>query len=405
MGRSRGFAPPRNHCVHPDRPKRQAGFQADGMIVAKLTLMKVAFALLALLHGLIHLFGFAKGLGLAHIPQLQLPISRGAGLLWLGASVLLVFGSSLVFLGPRYWGIAVLCGLLLSQFLVLRHFKDAKFGTVANVLLLVPALVNALDLRPTSLRSEYEAATARIRTAAHAAPKVITEADLAHLPEPVQRYLRRVGAVGKPRVVNLQARMSVQIRRSPNDQWLEGAVEQYDSFEPDLRFFFLEAKRGPLAFDVAHLFDERGATMRARVFGLFTVMEAAGPELTRSETVTLLNDMCLLAPSTLVGANLEWTPIDATTAGVKLRQGSEQVSAMLTFSAEGDLLNFMSHDRTQSDGKTSARYPWWTPISDYRNFGPYRLGTIGEAQWEEPSGLWTYARIKVLDVQYNVGIE
>jgi hypothetical protein len=365
--------------------------------------MKAALALLAVIHGAIHLFGFAKGLGLAHVPQLQLPISRSAGWAWLATCIVLVVSAALISLYPRYWGSVMVVGLLLSQWLIVRHFQDAKYGTIANVLLLLPALVNALDLRPGSLRSQYDVAIARITGAPVATADLVTEAELAPLPTPVQRYLRRVEAVGKPHVHSVRAQMTIQLRGNASESWMEGTVEQYNDFDKGLRFFFLQAQRGPLSFDVAHLFDEEGATMRARILGLFPVMDASGEQLTQSETVTLLNDMCVLAPATLLSPKLKWTPIDETRARVTLAHGGYLVSAVLTFSADGDLVNFVSEDRAQSDGKTSAYYPWWTPMSDYRNFGAHRLASIGEAQWQEPSGLWTYARIRILEVEYNVG--
>jgi hypothetical protein len=362
--------------------------------------MKTAFALVAVIHGSIHLLGFAKGAGLLYLPQLQLPISRASGWIWLLACALLVLSAALLYLSPRYWGIAMGAGVLLSQALIFQHFQDAKYGTVANILLLLPALVNVLDLRPTSLRSEYEAAITRV-VEAPVATTTVTESEVAPLPAPVRRYLHRVGVVGKPHVHTAHIRMAIQIRRSASEAWLDGTVEQHNDFNQGLRYFFLRAQRGPLAFDVAHLFDEGGATMRARVLGLFPVMSVSGDELTKSETVTLLNDMCMLAPATLLSPKLSWTPIDDTSAAVTLSHNGHRVSAVLMFSTDGDLVNFVSRDRAQSDGKSNAYYPWWTPMSDYRQFGDRRLASVGEAQWEEPSGIWTYARIRVLSITYN----
>lgn len=61
-----------------------------------------------------------------------------------------------------------------------------------------------------------------------------------------------------------------------------------------------------------------------------------------------------------------------------------------------------ARDRSQSDDKTSVRLPWWTPVSAYATFGDFELVSAGEAQWEDPRGPWTYAKVQVLDVQYNV---
>lgn len=364
--------------------------------------MKWFILVLAVTHGALHLLGFAKGLGLAHLPQLQLPITRAASWAWLAAAVLLGSGGILALIGSRYWGMVMLAGLALSQLLIFANFRDAKFGTIPNLLLLLPALVNAADLRPSSLRSEYLAAVERVTTEPARPKPLVTEDDLRGLPTPIQRYLDRAGVVGKPHVHNVHVRMSLQIRGGQSEPWMTGNVEQYNTFTPLQRFFFLEAKRGQIPVDVAHLFDAGGATMRARVLGLYPVMDGSGPELTRAETVTILNDMCLLAPATLLDPRLEWGRSDSTFAEVSLSHGKNRVSATLYFSTEGDLTTFVSRDRGQSDGKTSVVHPWWTPVSDYRSFDGVRLPSAGEAQWEEPTGLWTYARVQILEVSYNV---
>jgi hypothetical protein len=370
--------------------------------------MKPAFAVLIVLHGLIHLLGFAKGWGLGQLSQLQLPISRTVGSFWFLAAVILLSSAAALYSSPRCWGLILIVGIGVSQVLIFQHYRDAKVGTVANLLLLVPALVNALDLRPTSLRSEFLAASSRLLASARDTPvdqvreAMVTDADLTHLPEPVQRYLRRSGVVGKPRAHNMYAHMSIQIRAGADDPWMNGTVEQYNDFDAGLRFFFLKARRGPIPVDVAHLFDERGATMRARVLGLWPVMDAEGPDLTRSETVTLLNDMCLFAPASLLSHGLTWRHVDSTQAEVVFTREPHQVSALLFFNTEGDLVNFVSQDRSQSDGKTTVRLPWWTPVSSYSRLGDSRLVSTGEAQWEAPDGRFTYAKVQVLEVRYNV---
>ena len=63
--------------------------------------MKYILVALLVIHGLIHLLGFVKAFDLAQPAQLQAPISRPLGILWLSAALLLVvaagcFGRRLV---------------------------------------------------------------------------------------------------------------------------------------------------------------------------------------------------------------------------------------------------------------------------------------------------------------------
>ncbi len=99
--------------------------------------MRFAIAIFLLIHGLIHLMGFAKAFGLAKLPQLQQGITRPVGLLWLAAALLLMCAAALLLLSRGGWRWVALTGALLSQGMVLLDWQDAKAGTLANLVVLL----------------------------------------------------------------------------------------------------------------------------------------------------------------------------------------------------------------------------------------------------------------------------
>ncbi len=76
--------------------------------------MKIAFAMLLVLHGAIHLLGAARAFGWAEVAQLPLQISTRAGAAWLAASMLFVATAVMLFLSLRLWWLAGLEGAILS---------------------------------------------------------------------------------------------------------------------------------------------------------------------------------------------------------------------------------------------------------------------------------------------------
>ncbi|MCA6514846.1 MAG: hypothetical protein IM577_04530, partial [Chitinophagaceae bacterium] len=103
--------------------------------------MKTIFFILVALHGLIHLLGFVKGFDLKEVDQLTLPISRFMGSLWLTACLLLLcFGISFL-LNFKYAWVVGLAAVVLSQMLVVFYWKDAKWGTIPNFIILLVALI------------------------------------------------------------------------------------------------------------------------------------------------------------------------------------------------------------------------------------------------------------------------
>jgi hypothetical protein len=362
--------------------------------------MRLAFVLLLSMHGLVHMLGFAKGVGL-EVPELRGPISSLQGFLWLTAGLLFLGGAALLLLAPRFWWIPVAAGLVLSQTLIFSAWSDARFGTIANLLILIPLALTVADLRPSSLRSQYEAAAERALAATPQAEEVITEADLAALPEPVAMYLRRSGMVGEPRVHSFHAVFDARIRQGPDSPWMSGTAEQYEFFDPTLRLFFMKAWRTGLPVDVYHRYAGSHATMRGRLLGLFEILDVSGPELTRSETVTLLNDMVFLAPGALLDAPIDWEPVDEHRVRATYRNAGHTVSAVIHFDEAGDLVDFESDDRYRSDGESHVLDRWSTPFFEPAEYGPARLPAGGEARWGEPGEEWTYGVFELRSIRYN----
>jgi hypothetical protein len=117
-----------------------------------------------------------------------------------------------------------------------------------------------------------------------------------------RRYLRFAGVVGQPHVRGFHVRFSGRIRSGPEAPWMPFTGEQHSFTDPPSRFFWMRATRAGLPVDGLHAYGEEGASMRVRLLSLFPVAGASGPGFTRTETVTLLNDMCIMAPAALLDA-------------------------------------------------------------------------------------------------------
>jgi hypothetical protein len=365
--------------------------------------VKVLFVLLLAGHGLIHTAGFAKAFGFAALPALTQPVSRAAGVAWLAAGLGFLAAAALLLAGSRRWWWAALPAVAVSQALIIQAFHDAKLGTIANAIILVPLLVALAELRPSSLRSRYEADVREAEAIAATLPsQPVTEQDLLAVPEPVRTYLRRAGVVGKPRPALLHARFRARMRTAPDAGWMTATVEQVSVLgRSPRRLFYMEAARVGVPFVAFHRYVGDAATMQVRVAGLLPLVDAAGPEMTQGETVTLLNDLCILAPAALLDAPITWQAQGPREVRATYANAGHTVSAVLSFDAAGDLAGFVSNDRYQSDGKTYQLFPWSTPVGGFRAFDGVRLPAEGEARWREPAGEWPYGQFSLLRLDYG----
>ena len=232
----------------------------------------------------------------------------------------------------------------------------------------------------------------------------VTDDELEHLPLPVQRYLRVAGVVGKPRVQNFRVRMRGRIRSGPAARWIPFASEQYNIVDPPARFFYMTGSMMMVPVLGYHRYVGPAATMTIKAAALVPVADARGKEMNQSETVTLLNDMCIMAPATLIDRRLRWEAVDGRTAHVMFTNAGQTVAAELSFNDAGELADFQSDDRYQlaADGGSARKVRWSTPIGDYRRFGNIRLASAGEGRWHEAAGDYAYIELIIEDVEYNL---
>lgn len=364
--------------------------------------MKIALAVLIALHGLIHLIGPAKAFSWWNVSQLRQPITQASGMLWLLAAVLLIGTAIAMSVGTRWWWYLALPGVLLSQVLITQAWGDAKFGTLANIVIAVPALLAALDARPGSFRSRFAHDSAVLLARPITVMPVVSDSDLATLPPLMQTYLRHSGAVGRPHVYNMRVVFDAQMRSNSSAPWMASTATQYEFFNPPARLFHMSASRSGIPFDVYHRYVDSAATFEVKIAGLFPMVNQSGTTMTKAETVTLMNDIVVMAPAAVLDLPFTWETLSDHTVRATLSNAGFTVAATLTFNAAGDLIGFVSTDRSQVDGTTVTNLPWSTPISGYADVNGIRVGTRGDANWIAPTGEWTYGRFTIRDIAYNV---
>ena len=269
------------------------------------------------------------------------------------------------------------------------------------VLALVAAGVIALMMRPgANLRAEFDKRRLALTSGGESA--VLTEKDIAHLPSSVQKYISKAGAVGKPRVTMVHAIFEATLFSAPGSPGMSGQAHQIDVIEPPRRLFFMQTRMFGLPVAVLHDYDGDRATMRVRLARLFDVVNISGPQLSKAETVTILNDIAAFAPSALAGPKFTWKAVDDSQAEVTFHNGAYAVSAVLKFDSQGDLIDFHSSDRSelQKDGMLKL-LPWSTPLSDYREFGGRRAPGKGEAVYHRADGPFAYGRFALTSLRFN----
>ncbi len=231
---------------------------------------------------------------------------------------------------------------------------------------------------------------------------MLTLADLEHLPPPVKKYIIYTGSVGKPKVDHFFIEFSGQLRKNARSPWMPFISKQYNFINLAERLFFLKATMNHLPVSGYHRYINGEAIMDIRLFSLVRVQYQSGQEMNISETVTFFNDMCCMAPATLIDKRIEWGAVKGNSVEAKFSIHHISITATLYFNDEGQLVNFISNDRyaVQDDG-TMKRMPWTTPLRKYKEINGYRLASAAEAIYLLPDGKLIYGNFHLLRIYYN----
>jgi hypothetical protein len=233
----------------------------------------------------------------------------------------------------------------------------------------------------------------------------VTEQDLVGLPGTVQRYLRAMGVVGRPRQWSFQAHVTGRFRLRGEGSWMPAEVWQYNSAIEVARIFHMRldfARVVPMVGRDTYLGGK--GIMHGKLLDLVTVAHSKGQETDLSELSTYLNDAVLMAPSMLLRPNTSFAPVDDSSFDVTLVDAGMTVTARVFLNDEGRPVNFSTSDRYADLKGGLVRAQWSTPIEGWQQEGGRFLFTRGHAVWNLPQGPLDYLDFSLSpgDVRYNV---
>jgi hypothetical protein len=358
--------------------------------------MKILFVLVTLIHGLIHLMGFAKAYNYGNITQLTKEISKPTGTVWLIAAVLFMAVTVMLFLKKDSWWILGLIAVIISQILIFNVWQDAKFGTIANAIILIAII---LGYGSSSFENSYKKDVSDgVTRTQNLKNTVLTEGDIKSLPMLIRQYIRYTGSLDKPKLLSAKVLFDGEMREKGKD-WFTFKSEQHNFFDEPTRLFFMKAKMFGVSVLGYHAYKKGEATMQIKLLGLYPIVDMKKGELNKAETVTLFNDMCIFAPAALIDKRITWAVVDSLSVKAIFTNQGNTISAILYFNDIGQLVNFVSDDRYAiSDMK---QYRFSTPISGYKNMNGYNVPTYGETIWHYPDGAFCYGKFYLKEVKYN----
>lgn len=364
--------------------------------------MKYVYFIIVLLHGLIHLLGFAKGFELKELKELTLPISKPLGLVWLVAAILFFFYGVLYLTNSKYDWILGLSAVVISQVLILIFWSDAKFGTIPNILILVVSIASLGYYNFQKLvQQETEYIVSQNKTVEN---RVVHESDIQTLPEPVKKWLRNSGAVGKPFINIGKVTQQAEIKLKPEqEKWMSATAIQYTTIDKPAFIWSVDVKMNALLhFQGRDKFQNAKGEMLIKMNSLINVVKEEGEKLNEGTIQRFLSEMVWF-PSLALSPYITWEQIDTTQAKASMSYKGVTGSGMFYFNANGEITKFtaLRYKGNEADAK---RYDWTINISDYKTFEGIKLPVKMTSTWTLEEGDWTWLKLEIKDIQYNENV-
>jgi len=361
--------------------------------------MRIAFLLIVFLHGLIHLLGFVKGFDIADVKALTLPITKPMGTLWLLAGILFLVYGILFLMDNKFAWLLGFIAVIVSQILIVLFWKDAKFGTLPNIIILLISLVaygqynfhKLVQLETNSLLSQSTIFKER----------VISASEINELPAPVKKWLQLSGAVGKPYIRVGKVIQQAEMKMKPGQQnWMPASATQYTFLEKPAFIWTVDGKMNAfLNFQGRDKFTDGKGEMLIKLNSLINVVNEQGEKLNEGSLQRFLGEMVWF-PSLALSEYISWEQLNDTTARATLNYKGSRGSGTFYFNEQGDFIRF-SAMRYKDNIPDAKRYEWVLEVKDYRIFEGIKVPSKMTTTWKLDKEDWTWLNLEIVDIKYN----
>ena len=224
---------------------------------------------------------------------------------------------------------------------------------------------------------------------------VISDADIARLPIPVQRYLRYTKTIGKPFVTRVELTQSGQMKLKPDAEWIPLHAKQWYRV-PEVAFEWQGwVKAAPLFHVKATDFYDNGVgSLKIRLWGFIPMGTAEGPEVSEGELMRYLSEIIWFPPA-MLGENIAWEAVNDTLARATITDGGLEVSGDFHFDPDGRLTAFTAIRYADMGDGEFRLADWYAPVSEYADFNGWYLPSKGSAVWLFEEGDYEYIRLKI----------
>jgi hypothetical protein len=235
-------------------------------------------------------------------------------------------------------------------------------------------------------------------------PRVVDFHELEGLPEPVQRYFRKVLHEGKPMVAGVHiAHRGTFNMDEQSPRWRAFSSHQHvvtrrPGFIWDARIDMMAGL--PVRVHDAYVAGE--GLLHAALLGLVSVADIRGTgEIAQGELMRFLAEAVWYPTALLPGQGVTWAAVDNHSARATITDGAASVTVLFSFDEEGLIRAIHADARGRTVGDRIVPTPWQGHYWNYQYRDDMVVPFDGEVAWLLPEGAKPYWRGSITGMAYD----
>lgn len=272
---------------------------------------------------------------------------------------------------------------------------------IARTLALV-FIVFVLMIAWASYRFKQKIKAESIQLLEKAQSPVLTTS-ITDLPLIIQQWLKNSGVMDQPPIKAVHLQQSLQLKMKPEQTtWLSGSVEQYFTIEPPAFHWNISTQMNPLLKIVGRdQFINGKGEMLIKLLSLLPVAKAKNHEKVDQASLQRYLAEIVWFPSAALSPYIEWTPLDDYSTQATMEFGGTTGSGVFHFDEQGNFKQFVA--LRYRDATAIEPTEWIVRATKTETHHGIKIPVECEASWELESGTWTWLKVRITEIQYDMG--
>jgi hypothetical protein len=223
--------------------------------------------------------------------------------------------------------------------------------------------------------------------------KIFSQNQLLDLPEPVQRYFRRVLKDGQPYISYARITHDGQFKTGFEKDWINIKGEQYATTE---RPGFIW-KGTTAMFTARDMYIEDKGRLVVSLFSLYNIVDARGEQYNQGELIRWLGESVLYPTNLLPSERLQWFAIDSQTAKLTFNYNKLSLFFIIAFNKIGEITQMETRRYLDKENLET----WVIKLADFKEMNGVIVPTVFEVLWRLEKGDFSYAKFNLRKIEYN----